>query len=153
VFAALIVSQDRATLFSRKFFQVLSNLGSASMMLTTEHMLAAIESPTLRGLIAQRLEVDEDELEAMLDDNSETLADAIIEVLIDDGPLIDELIGPVPDDDDEEPFSISVFGVEGLFIVMTSTDEMHGGFDTAQDAFDFIDREYERELASPDDLE
>jgi hypothetical protein len=36
---------------------------------------------------------------------------------------------------------------------MTSTDEMHGGFDTAQDAFDFIDREYERELASPDDLE
>ena len=123
------------------------------MMLTTEHMLAAIESTTLRGLIAQRLEVDEDELEAMLDDDSETLADAIIEVLIEDGPLIDELIGPVPEDDDEEPFSISVFGVEGLFIVMTSTDEMHGGFDTAQDAFDFIDREYERELASPDDLE
>ena len=111
------------------------------MMLTTEHMLAAIESPTLRGLIAQRLEVDEDELEA------------IIEVLIEDGPLIDELIGPVPDDDNEEPFSISVFGVEGLFIIMTSTDELHGGFDTAQDAFDFIDREYERELASPDDLE
>jgi hypothetical protein len=123
------------------------------MILSTEHMLAAIESPTLRGLIAQRLDVDEDELDAMLDDDNETLADAIIDALIEDGPLIDELIGPVPEDDDEEPFSISVFGVEGLFIVMTSTDEMHGGFDTAQDAFDFIDREYERELASPDDLE
>ena len=123
------------------------------MILSTEHMLAAIESPTLRGLIAQRLDVDEDELDTMLDDDNETLADAIIDALIEDGPLIDELIGPVPDDDDEEPFSISVFGVEGLFIVMTSTDEMHGGFDTAQDAFDFIDREYERELASPDDLE
>mgnify|MGYP003342379053 CR=1 FL=1 len=79
--------------------------------------------------------------------------DAIIEVLIEEGPLIDELIGPVPDDDEEEPFSISVFGIEGLFIIMTSTDEMHGGFDTAQDAFEFIDREYERELASPDDLQ
>ena len=123
------------------------------MILSTEHMLAAIESPTLRGLIAQRLDVDEDELDAMLDDDDETLADAIIDALIEDGPLIDELIGPVPDHDDEEPFSISVFGVEGLFIVMTSTDELHGGFDTAQDAFDFIDREYERELASPDDLE
>ena len=123
------------------------------MILSTEHMLAAIESPTLRGLIAQRLDVDEDELDAMLDDDNETLADAIIDALIEDGPLIDELIGPVPDDDDEEPFSISVFGVEGLFIVMTSIGEMHGGFDTAQDAFDFIDREYERELASPDDLE
>ena len=123
------------------------------MILSTEHMLAAIESPTLRGLIAQRLDVDEDELDAMLDDDNETLADAIIDALIEDGPLIDELIGPVPDDDDEEPFSVSVFGVEGLFIVMTSTGEMHGGFDTAQDAFDFIDREYERELASPDDLE
>ena len=123
------------------------------MILSTEHMLAAIESPTLRGLIAQRLDVDEDELDAMLDDDNETLADAIIDALIEDGPLIDELIGAVPDDDNEEPFSISVFGVEGLFIVMTSTDELHGGFDTAQDAFDFIDREYERELASPDDLE
>jgi len=123
------------------------------MILSTEHMLAAIESPTLRGLIAQRLDVDEDELDAMLDDDNETLADAIIDALIEDGPLIDELIGPVPDDDDEEPFSVSVFGVEGLFIVMTRTDELHGGFDTAQDAFDFIDREYERELASPDDLE
>jgi hypothetical protein len=123
------------------------------MILSTEHMLAAIESPALRGLIAQRLDVDEDELDAMLDDDNETLADAIIDALIEDGPLIDELIGPVPDVDDEEPFSISVFGVEGLFIVMTSTDELHGGFDTAQDAFDFIDREYERELASPDDLE
>ena len=123
------------------------------MILSTEHMLAAIESPTLRGLIAQRLDMDEDELDAMLDDDNETLADAIIDALIEDGPLIDELIGPVPDDDDEEPFSVSVFGVEGLFIVMTSTDELHGGFDTAQDAFDFIDREYERELASPDDLE
>ena len=123
------------------------------MILSTEHMLAAIESPTLRGLIAQRLDVDEDELDAMLDDDNETLADAIIDALIEDGPLIDELIGPVPDDDDEEPFSVSVFGVEGLFIVMTSTDELHGGFDTAQDAFDFIDREYEQELASPDDLE
>ena len=123
------------------------------MILSTEHMLAAIESPTLRGLIAQRLDVDEDELDAMLDDDNETLADAIIDALIEDGPLIDELIGPVPDHDDGEPFSISVFGVEGLFIVMTSTDELHGGFDTAQDAFDFIDREYERELASPDDLE
>jgi len=27
------------------------------MILSTEHMLAAIESPTLRGLIAQRLDV------------------------------------------------------------------------------------------------
>ena len=78
------------------------------MMLTTEHMLAAIESPTLRALIAQRLEVDEDELEAMLDEDSESLADVIIEVLIEDGPLIDELIGPVPDDDNEEPFSIKI---------------------------------------------
>ena len=38
------------------------------MILSTEHMLAAIESPTLRGLIAQRLDVDEDELDAMLQD-------------------------------------------------------------------------------------
>ena len=58
------------------------------MILSTEHMLAAIESPTLRGLIAQRLDVDEDELDAMLDDDNETLADAIIDALIEDGPLL-----------------------------------------------------------------
>ncbi|NCZ74943.1 MAG: hypothetical protein EBX65_05540 [Betaproteobacteria bacterium] len=119
------------------------------MLLTHEQMLAAIESPSLREFIANRMEVDEHELEAMLDEENESLMSTIVEVLVEDGPLVDELVGPLPQDEDDEPFSVSIFGVDGIFVALTSTEELHGGFNTAQEAFDFIDREYERELANP----
>ncbi|NCZ28166.1 MAG: hypothetical protein EBX70_00470, partial [Betaproteobacteria bacterium] len=75
------------------------------MLLTHEQMLAAIESPSLREFIANRMEVDEHELEAMLDEENESLMSTIVEVLVEDGPLVDELVGPLPQDEDDEPFS------------------------------------------------
>ncbi|NCX12857.1 MAG: hypothetical protein EBW73_08555, partial [Betaproteobacteria bacterium] len=73
------------------------------MLLTHEQMLAAIESPSLREFIANRMEVDEHELEAMLDEENESLMSTIVEVLVEDGPLVDELVGPLPQDEDDEP--------------------------------------------------